>query len=118
MSDTRCTGGGTGCLTVLAILGAMVFLAVVWFHTETGTRNHPFRVAACRTAGGDGRYEMRGGILFPHDLWCAHGDGTVFPVLDPQGIDDNTPPPPPAAGPELKTPQSVPQPPPVGSGGV
>jgi len=50
------------------------------YHTLNEDK-HPARIEACRTAGGDGRYELRGDPR--RDLWCAHADGTLFPVLDP-----------------------------------
>lgn len=113
MSDTRCTGGGTGCLTFLASVGAFLFCIFIGLYITATHRYEPFRVAACRAAGGDGRFEMRGGALFPDELWCARGDGSLFPVLDPQGIKDTTPLPPLPPGPGLQWNESDPCNPPT-----
>ena len=66
----------------LVFSAVALFFLLEWAYTEINTRKDPLRVAACKVAGGDGRYELCGGSLFPRDLWCAHEDGTIFSVLD------------------------------------
>ena len=61
----------------------VVFIMFMWADKGIREDKHLFRTAVCLNAGGDGRYELRGGFFFATDLWCSYPDGKLFPVLDP-----------------------------------
>jgi hypothetical protein len=75
-------------VTWWAILICLIGWAAHYEDNSTKNRRSE-RLAACRVAGGDGRFEMRnsGAGLFKGDLWCAHTDGTLFPVIDVVYVD-------------------------------